>query len=441
MIIYRDLPTLAASQECELSIGNFDGVHRGHWALIHRLVSAAHAEGRLAGVVTFDPHPIRVLHPDIPLAYLTTLDERLELLKWLGLDFAIVYSFTSDTARTPANVFMQDLVTHLHLRRLWVGPDFALGYRREGDVPMLRRLGNEMGFTVEVIEPVLVEGMEVRSGHVRQALNAGKVDLAAQMLGRPYWLTGKVIRGAGRGHAMGIPTANLLVPSERVVPAYGVYAAWCYVAGQRMPAAVNIGVRPTFDGKVPMIEAHILSFDGDLLGAEIRLEFVLRLREERRFPSVEDLLTQVRWDVANTRRALVPEPPRFEELEHTADWEIRVWGRDFADLLAQAGAAMFTLQAVDMMATPQIWREIQVEAPDREALLVMWLGELLYHSETREESYTRFVLDTVTDTTLQARVGGIPGLGEKAHIKAVTYHGLSVQETSNGWVAKVVFDT
>ncbi|MCS7219767.1 MAG: bifunctional riboflavin kinase/FAD synthetase [Anaerolineae bacterium] len=441
MIIYRDLPTLATSQECELSIGNFDGVHRGHQALIHRLVSSAHAQGRLAGVITFDPHPMRVLRPDMPLAYLTTLDERLELLRLLELDFAIVHPFTSDTARTPAGAFMQSLVAHLHLRRLWVGPDFALGHQREGNVPTLRRLGDEMGFAVEVIEPVLVEGIEVRSGHIRQALSAGKVDLAAQMLGRPYWLTGKVIRGAGRGRAMGIPTANLSVPSERVMPAYGVYAAWCHVAGQRRPAAVNIGVRPTFDDKQPTVEAHILDFDGELLGAEVRLELVLRLREERRFPSVEALLSQVRWDVANTRRALAPELPRFEELDHTADWDIRVWGRDFADLLAQAGAAMFALQAVDVTAQPQVWREIQVEAPDREALLVMWLSELLYHSETRGESYTRFVLDTVTETALQARVGGISGLGEKAHIKAVTYHGLSVQETSDGCVARVIFDT
>ncbi len=441
MIVHRGLPTFAASQACELSIGNFDGVHRGHQALIHKLVSTAHAQGRLAGVITFDPHPIRVLHPDMSLAYLTTLDERLDLLKPLGLDFAIVYPFTSDTARTPADAFLQDLVAHLHLRRLWVGPDFALGHRREGDVPTLRRLGGEMGFTVEVIEPVLVEGMEVRSGHIRQALDAGKVDLAARLLGRPYWLTGKVVRGAGRGRAMGIPTANLTVPAERVIPAYGVYATWCYVAGQRMPAAANIGIRPTFDGDLPSVEAHILSFDGDLHGAEVRLEFVLRLREERRFPSVEALLAQVRWDVANTRRALAPEPPRFEELEHTADWDIRVWGRDFADLLAQAGAAMFALQAVDVTAEPQAWREIQVEAPDREALLVMWLSELLYHSETRGESYTRFVLDTVTETALRARAGGIPGLGEKAHIKAVTYHGLYVKETADGWVARVVFDT
>ncbi len=444
MRIYQGLPNQARLSECELSIGNFDGVHRGHQVLIQRLVAAARPHNRLAGIMTFDPHPIRVLHPEVRVAYLTTLDERLALLEALGLDFVVVCPFTSVTARTPAAAFMDELVRHLHPRRLWVGADFALGHHREGDVPALRRLGNQMGFTVEVIEPVQVEGIEVRSGHIRQALAEGKVEQAAQMLGRPYGLAGEV---AHRGRKIGLPTINLSVSAERMIPGRGVYATWCHVAGKRLPAATNIGIRPTFtltstgDSGTPSVEAHLPGFEGDLYGAQVRLDFILRLREEQQFPDAEALMAQIRQDVIRTRQALTPEMPRFEEIEHTADWGVRVFGRDFVDLLAQAGAAMFALQAVDMTKEPQVWREIEVEAPDQEVLLVTWLNELLYQSDTRDESYTRFVVDEATETTLRARAGGIPGRGARAHIKAVTYHGLKVRETADGWMATVVFDT
>ncbi len=441
MNIYRGLPDGIAPNGCELTIGNFDGVHKGHQALIEQLVAAAQETGRTAGALTFTPHPLQVLRPHTPLAYLTTLDERLTLLESLGLDFVVIYSFTKDTARMTAAAFMQALVDHLGLRRLWVGPDFALGRNREGNIERLRQLGAGMGFTVEVIQPIQIAGREVRSGHIRRILADGNVDLARQMLGRPYWLEGKVIRGAGRGRSIGLPTANLEVPPERLIPAHGVYATWCHVDGRRLPAATNIGVRPTFDNGHPTVEAHILDFQGDLYEATVRLEFVLRLRPERRFAHVDDLIAQVQQDIANTRRALAPEPPRFEEIEHTADWSIRIFGRDFADLLSQAGAAMYAMEEVDMAADPHVWREVEVEAPDREGLLVTWLSELLYQSETTGESYTRFVIDEATETRIKARIGGIPGYGERAHIKAVTYHNLSVRKTPDGWEATVVFDT
>ena len=210
---------------------------------------------------------------------------------------------------------------------------------------------------------------------------------------------------------------------------------------RRLPAATNIGVRPTFDNGPLTIEAHILDFGEEIYGQQIRMDFVLQLRPERRFEDVQALIRQIHRDIDNTRRALIPPSPHFEELEHTADWSIRVYGKDFPDLLSQAGAAMFQLQAVDMRANPQVWRPIEVEAPDREALLVTWLNELLYHSDEMGESYTRFVIDEAEPTRVRARVGGVPGLGERAHIKAVTYHDLSVQEAPAGWTATIVFDT
>ena len=441
MQIYRGLPELSASRGCELSIGNFDGVHRGHQALLRRLVAAARDQGRLAGVVTFDPHPVCVLRPEASLAYLTTLEERLALLETLDLDFVVVYPFTGATARMSAAAFMEALVSRLGVRRLWVGPDFALGRNREGDVETLRRLGRQMGFTVEVINPVRVGDREVRSGGIRQALAEGDVVLARRMLGRPYWITGEVVQGAGRGRSIGMPTANLAVSGERMVPAYGVYAVWCWLGDRRLPAATNVGVRPTFDDGAPTVEAHILDFDGSLYGQQLRLEFILRLRPERRFPSVDALVTQIRRDVANTRRALMPPSPRFEEVEHTADWSVRVFGDDLADLLANAGAAMYALQGVDLRVEPETWRPVEVTAPDREALLVIWLNELLYHSEIHDESYTRFVVDEASETAAKGRIGGVPGRGEKAHIKAVTYHDLSVRQGPAGWDATVVFDT
>ena len=441
MRVYHNLPDLGPAIGCEVAIGNFDGVHRGHRALIDQLVALAHARGHLAGVVTFDPHPMRVLNPDASLAFLTTPAERLELLAATGLDFTVVYPFTRETAQMPAADYMQALVDRLRLRRLWVGPDFTLGRRREGDVPTLRRLGEQMGFKVTVVEPVAIGGAEVRSGAIRAALAAGEVDQAAALLGRPYGLAGEVISGAGRGRTIGLPTVNLAAPDDRVLPAYGVYATWCTVAGQRLPAATNVGVRPTFDHGIPSIESHILDFTGDLYGAPLRVEFVLRLRAEERFPGVDALIAQVRRDVANARRTLQPAAPRFEEIDHTADWCVRVHGSDFADLLAQAGAAMFAMQGVEMAAKPEIWRTVRVDAPDHEALLVMWLGELLYLSETQRESYTRFVIDDASETTVTGRAGGVPGFGDKAHIKAVTYHDLSVRQDEDGWVAVVLFDT
>lgn len=441
MRVYRGLPELGSTPGCELCIGNFDGVHRGHLALLARAVEAARANGRWAEVLTFDPHPMRVLRPAAPFFALTTLEERLALLEAAGVDAVIVYPFTTQTAQMGAADFMRELTARLGLRRLWVGPDFALGRHREGDVPTLRRLGGELGFEVAILEPIAVDGLEVRSGAIRAALTEGRVDQAMLLLGRPYALTGTVTSGFGRGRSIGLPTVNLPLPPERVIPASGVYATWCWVEGQRLPAATNIGVRPTFDGGAASIEAHILGFEGDLYGAELRLEFVLRLRPEHRFPDADALIAQVRRDVANTRRALAPGAPRFEEVEHTADWRMRVSGDDWADLLAQAGAAMFALQGAALAREPERWRAVTVEAPDREALLVMWLSELLYLSETRNESYTRFVIDEADDEALSARVGAIVGRGEKAHIKAVTYHGLRVEETPEGWSATVLFDT
>jgi riboflavin kinase/FMN adenylyltransferase len=237
--------------------------------------------------------------------------ERLEALAELPLDFAVVYPFSLETARTPASAFIAQVQQTLHLAALWVGPDFALGRNREGDVPALRSMGAELGFSVHTIEPHLLAGEEVRSGRVRSYLLAGDVQAAAQQLGRPYQVTGQVVAGAQRGRSIGFPTANLAVPEGRLLPANGVYATWVHLdddplmRGQRLASVTNIGVRPSFDNGQRTVETHLLDFDGDLYGRPLTLQFVARLRPEQRFPSIAALIAQIGLDAADARRLLM----------------------------------------------------------------------------------------------------------------------------------------
>ena len=196
MYVYHNLPLRPLEAPSNLSIGNFDGVHLGHQALLRAMAVDAHRQGRQAGLLTFDPHPATVLRPHSPQPYLTTIAERLAVLRDVGLDFVVVYPFTLETARTPAASFIARLKDALHLRALWVGPDFALGRNREGDVDSLRKLGETDGFTVHTIDPQIIGGDEVRSGRIRQHLQDGQVEIAAQLLGRPYLVNGIVVDGA-----------------------------------------------------------------------------------------------------------------------------------------------------------------------------------------------------------------------------------------------------
>jgi riboflavin kinase/FMN adenylyltransferase len=441
MQIYHDLYTLHLDGECALTVGNFDGVHRGHQSLIANLVASAHDAGRLASVVTFDPHPASVLRPQQPLAYLTSLPERLGLLEGLGLDFVVVHPFTVATAQTSARAFVTALREHLGLRELWVGPGFALGRGREGDVPTLRKMGEEMGFVVREATPFVWNGADVRSGRIRQALWEGDVVAAAAMLGRFYRLIGQVEQGARRGHALGYPTANVSMPPGRVVPANGIYAAWAEVEGRRWMAAVSIGVRPTFgEGGPRTVEAHLLDFQGELYGRELALEFVARLRDELRFHDPAELIAQMGRDVAQTRLILGGSMDFYEELEHTADWAIRVHGRDLAELFAHAGQAMFAMMGADLNRPTQSSHDLRLSDLDAEALLVRWLNALLYLQERHGELLTRFDMRRVTPTELEATAYGAPGKPTRAKIKAATFHDLRIMETDKGLEATLVFD-
>lgn len=293
-------------QDSWVTIGSFDGVHRGHQAIVHTLTAGAHAAGAPAVVLTFHPHPAVVLGGRQGPFYLTTPEERAAILGELGVDVVVSFPFNREVAQMTAREFMSLLSKHLKLSELWVGYDFALGRGREGTVPVLRQIGEELGYRVEQIAPIEIDGQIISSSQIRSALMEGEVEKAAQMLGRPYRIGGPVVTGDSRGRTIGIPTANLEVPNERVLPKAGVYACQAFHNGRTYQAVTNVGFRPTFENQppTPRVEAHLLDFDQDLYGQNLDLTFNARLRDEQRFPGVEALVRQIHEDIERARTIL-----------------------------------------------------------------------------------------------------------------------------------------
>lgn len=290
-----------------LSIGAFDGVHVGHQKILKELTAGAHGVGAPAVVLTFDPHPVEVLRGPLESFYLSTMDEKAAWIAELGVDALITQSFTLEFSKTKAEDFVRRLKQQLGLSQLWVGHDFALGHNREGDLAALRRFGVEMDFEVRALDAVEAEGEVVSSSRIRRLLAVGDVELTAGLLGRPYSLNGKVVRGVGRGSSIGIPTANLEIWAKRAVPASGVYVCWAQLGERRWGAVTNIGVRPTFEDKLlaPVVESHLLDYDeGEFYEQDLHLEFLARLRAEQRFSGVEDLLAQIHKDIERARDLL-----------------------------------------------------------------------------------------------------------------------------------------
>lgn len=288
-----------------LTIGVFDGVHRGHQEIIRQLTAGAHQSGAPAVLLTFSPHPAKVLAGrEIPC--LTTPEERAEILFSLGVDNVITMQFTRELADRTAEDFMAELKTRLGLRKLLIGYDFALGRGRAGDFRRLSEIGRELDYDVQAVEAVRLSDDVISSTLIRQTIASGTVALAAAKLGRYYSVQGPVIPGDGRGRAIGIHTANVDTPTEKALPANGVYATWAWVEGQKHPSVTNVGLRPTFTGgeALPRMEAHLLNYSGDLYGKTLKLEFVERLRGEQKFPSVEALVAQIRLDSEQARRIL-----------------------------------------------------------------------------------------------------------------------------------------
>ena len=286
-----------------LTVGVFDGVHRGHQTIINRLTSGAHEANVPAVVLTFDPHPSKVFgRGEIKL--LTLPDERAELLGAMGVDAVITHPFDRDVANTTAFDFMTQLKMHLDLDHLILGYDAALGKNREGNATRLTEIGSELGYTVETVPALSDESGVISSTEIRKLVATGNVREASHLLGHSYRLQGIVIRGDQRGRTIGFPTANLSYAEDKLIPAGGIYACWAFVQGEKFRAAVNIGTNPTFtpDKQTLSVEAYLLDFDREIYHEVMKLEFVTRLRDELRFDSVEALVTQIGKDVEEVRQ-------------------------------------------------------------------------------------------------------------------------------------------
>lgn len=287
-----------------LAIGVFDGVHLGHQRLLSEMVAAARAAGARPAVLTFFPHPLVVIRNLRGRIYLTTLAHRVTLLSRLGIELVVVHPFNEEVRTTRAATFVDRLCAAMELRELW-GGSFSLGYQREGTADYLRELGAERGFAVRLItDLVSVNGKEVSSSRIRDALAEGDIEETNRCLGRRFQVEGTVIRGDQRGRLLGFPTANLAVWEQQILPANGVYATYAYLGGQRFAAATNVGVRPTVSGTVMTVEAHLLDFNREIYGESLALEFVHRVRPERKFPGLEALTKQIAEDVRAIRALL-----------------------------------------------------------------------------------------------------------------------------------------
>jgi riboflavin kinase/FMN adenylyltransferase len=302
---YRSLDEVNL-QNSWLTIGVFDGVHRGHQQIIQELTTGAHANEAPAVVLTFDPHPATVLTGH-ELKCLTLPDERADLFGQLGVDIVITERFTRELSAVSALDFMRRLTRQLGLRHLLIGYDFALGKGREGNAARLTEIGSELGYTVEVVPALGDESGVISSTEIRKLIEVGNVAEARRLLGHPYSLHGPVIHGDGRGKTIQVPTANIDYPKDKMIPPKGIYACWAYLDDQKYQAAINIGTNPTFtpDKQTPNVEVHLLDFHlGDIYGEDLRLEFVARLRDELKFDSVDVLLEQIWKDVESTRTIL-----------------------------------------------------------------------------------------------------------------------------------------
>ena len=287
-----------------LAIGVFDGVHLGHRALIAQLARGASAEGGIAVAATFDPLPIHVLAPGAPASALSDVGDRVRLLREAGADEVVIFGFDDAFAKISADEFVDRVVAAGDIRRIVVGPDFHFGRRAEGDVQKLRSRGERDGFAVDVVTPVQLDGSVVSATRIRNLLLAGDVESAARLLGRSFAIRARVVHGAKRGRALGFPTINVALPTERLLPRDGIYAVWAEMGEGRFKAAATLGARPAFGGGERVLEAYLLDFSGDVYGDEVEVAFMKRLRDEIAFASPAELSAQIARDVEETKSSL-----------------------------------------------------------------------------------------------------------------------------------------
>lgn len=304
MGIEEELAAIAPKKEMALTIGVFDGVHVGHKFLISTVKEQAIQHNLLSGVVTFSKHPQEVVSPETTLPILTDLDQRRKLLEEEGVDVVIVLSFTPEAAKLSARQFVTLLKKYLRLHSLVIGPDFALGRKREGNIEYLQSLGRELGFSVTIAPPIRINGDVVSSTAIRTALTRGDMAKVRRLLGRFFSLHGAVVKGEGRGASLGFPTANINIDPHQALPSDGIYATLAYIDNKTYQSVTNIGTRPTFNGGNRTVEVYIIGFEGNLYGQDLRIDIIERLRDEQRFSNIEYLKKQMARDVKDALAVL-----------------------------------------------------------------------------------------------------------------------------------------
>jgi riboflavin kinase/FMN adenylyltransferase len=286
-----------------LTLGVFDGLHLGHQLIMKTVVDRARVAEAVPTVITFEPHPRAVLHPESAPPLLQTFDQKIEALSVLGIEQTIVIHFDQAFSRIRAEDFLRDVVVdRLHAKEVYLGRGFFFGNNREGNIELLRRVSGQLGFVANEVPEVRLRGKRIGSTVIRQLLADGQVNLARRMLGRPYGIEGPVARGDARGVGLGFPTANVQ-PHNRVIPRRGVYVTATLIQGQWRRSVTNIGVRPTFgDALEPSVETHVIDWTGDLYGDVLRVRFLHGLRDEKKFGSIDELKTQIELDVQRAQR-------------------------------------------------------------------------------------------------------------------------------------------
>ena len=297
------LANAAPSKETVVTIGVFDGVHQGHRYLLRQLVELS-GDRYISTVVTFSNRPITVLSPGTEPSYLTTLDQRVDLIKQQGIDLVICLEFTLELAEVSAADFAKMLTESLKMKGLVLGPDSALGKDRQGDLGFMQKQGEELGFWARSVEPLEIEGQPVKSRRVRDAVANGNMAVCPELLGRNHLLSGTVVVGDQRGRTLGFPTANLEVDSQLLLPGDGIYATWAIIDGKRHQAATSIGVRPTFDLTQRLVEVFVMDFSEDLYGKTVGVEFIAKVRDQEKFDGLDALIEQINRDVDDCRQVL-----------------------------------------------------------------------------------------------------------------------------------------
>ncbi len=297
------LANVAPNKEAVVTIGVFDGVHHGHRHLLRQVVKLA-GDQYIPTVVTFSNRPITVLKPGTEPSYLTTLDQRVDLIKQHGIELVVCLEFTLELAEVPADEFAKLLSESLKMKGLVLGPDSALGKDRQGDLAFMQKQGEELGFWVRSVEPLDIEGQPVKSRRIRDAVANGNLVVCPELLGRNHLLSGTVVVGDQRGRTLGFPTANLDVDPQLLLPGDGIYATWAIIDGKRHQAATSIGVRPTFDLTQRLVEVFVLDFSEDLYGKTVGVEFITKVRDQEKFDGLDALIKQINQDVDDCRQVL-----------------------------------------------------------------------------------------------------------------------------------------